>query len=97
LWLYKNLLELRKSNSALSIGDYFPLPSQNDIIAYVRKTEGQRMMIILNLSNKPCTYSTDKFEFKGKIALDSNLRKVGQKAEFPVELEGNEGIIFSFD
>jgi alpha-glucosidase len=93
LWLYKRLLELRKSNPVLETGDYLPLPSDQTILAYVRQHGTQRLMVILNLGDKPAMFTNTKFAFASEIVLDSNLKKIGKKVRFPIELEANEGIV----
>ena len=44
LMLYRRLIELRRAEPALSVGDYAPLPSgDEDLIAYLRKAGNRRL------------------------------------------------------
>ena len=55
---YKTLLGLRKSTSALAVdAAYTKLVSSNDdaVFAYTREKDGKKVLVILNLSNKPQT------------------------------------------
>ncbi|OYY22714.1 MAG: 1,4-alpha-glucan branching protein [Sphingobacteriia bacterium 35-40-8] len=51
---FKNLLALRKSNKALSLGETFVLPSNHsdEIMGYIRKYGQQVVLVLLNLSDK---------------------------------------------
>nr|WP_294905659.1 alpha-amylase family glycosyl hydrolase [uncultured Lacibacter sp.] len=55
---YKTLLGLRKSTPALAVdAAYTKLTSSNDdaVFAYTREKDGKKVLVILNLSNKPQT------------------------------------------
>jgi glycosidase len=63
---YKMLLSLRKSNPALAVdAAYEKLESSNDdaVYAYVRSKNGKRVLVVLNLSAAPQT-----FTLKGSVA-----------------------------
>ena len=51
---YKTLLELRKTNAAITEGETFILPSENDgqLMAYLRRKNGRVVLVLLNLSNQ---------------------------------------------
>jgi alpha-glucosidase len=50
LSLYRALLALRKRESALSVGDYEPADVSESVLAYERRYNRQRLLIILNFS-----------------------------------------------
>ena len=52
LTLYHRLIELRRAEPALSVGDFAPLPGDDDLMAYIRKTDERRLLVVLNLSPK---------------------------------------------
>jgi alpha-glucosidase len=53
---YKQLLQVRKSNPALIEGEYIPLDtSAKDYFAFLRKSEEQTILVILNFSEKRLT------------------------------------------
>jgi len=71
-FFYKNLLLLRKQNPALAVdASYKKILSSNDdaIFAFIREKDNRKVLVILNLSNKPQT-TTLKAEIKG---LPENL------------------------
>ena len=50
---YKQLLQVRKSNPALIEGEYIPLDtSARDYFAFLRKSEEQTILVLLNFSEK---------------------------------------------
>jgi alpha-glucosidase len=50
LSFYRALLALRKRESALSVGDYEPADVSESVLAYERRCNRQRLLIILNFS-----------------------------------------------
>jgi oligo-1,6-glucosidase/alpha-glucosidase len=53
LVLYRNLLALRRSHEALSIGDFAPVDAAPDVLAYERSHGAERLLVALNLSDEP--------------------------------------------
>ena len=53
LGLYHRLIQLRRMEPALSVGDYSALPSGDDVMAYVRKVADRRLLIVLNFGAQP--------------------------------------------
>ena len=53
---YKSMITLRVSNEALKYGEFAPVYSNKQVIAYTRTIQGdEQYAIILNFSNKPAT------------------------------------------
>ena len=51
--LYRDLLALRRSSPALSLGDYVEVAAADGVLAYERRLGGERMLAALNLTNQP--------------------------------------------
>ena len=51
---YTTLLHVGRTNKAISLGETFILPSNNDdaLFSFMRKSENDCILVILNLSNK---------------------------------------------
>jgi len=65
---YKTLLNLRHTNPALSASvPYQRITTDNDqhLLAYVRESKGHKVIVVLNLSNQPSTFSMDQDILKG--------------------------------
>lgn len=57
---YRRLLHLRRQTPALIAGDYQPLhQTATDYLAFLRQTEGQTCLVVLNMSAQSCTLSFD--------------------------------------
>jgi alpha-glucosidase len=53
LSLYRNLIALRRSEPALTKGDYVPVAAPDDILAFERRHNGRRVLVALNLGHSP--------------------------------------------
>ncbi len=51
--LYRALLRLRRSHPALAIGDIAVLPSQPDVLQYLRRQDDETLLVALNLGGRP--------------------------------------------
>jgi glycosidase len=57
LWLYKNLLELRRNHDSLHRGSYRSLDAPEGVLAYERSSNSEIARIALNFSDQPCDVS----------------------------------------
>ena len=73
LTLYRRLIELRRAEPALSVGDFGPLPGDDDLMAYIRKTDERRLLVVLNLSPKPKSFSISDLQCGGSLLLSTYL------------------------
>ena len=53
LTLYRDLLALRRRTPALSVGDYASAEADTDVLAFERGHDGDRLLVVLNLSASP--------------------------------------------
>lgn len=92
LTLYKQLIELRRKEPALSIGDYIPVPATGDVLAYSRKHLETNLLIVLNLGNQEQAFKPEHFILKGDVILATYPNSKEQLAD-AVTLKANEGLI----
>lgn len=52
LTLYRRLLALRRQQASLSVGDVAVIEADEDVLQYVRRHDGERLLVALNLSSK---------------------------------------------
>ncbi|OUM00666.1 alpha-amylase family glycosyl hydrolase [Variovorax sp. JS1663] len=57
LTLYRRLIALRRAQPALNRGDYEALQSETDVLAYARRYEGQRLVVLLNFGTSATAVS----------------------------------------
>lgn len=92
LTLYRALLALRRSTAALSIGDYAAAGADENVLAYERRYENDRLLVMLNLSSQPRRW-----------ILPSNTHEAGLLASTvpppsePGILRPNEGLILRLE
>ncbi len=96
LSLYRRLLELRRQHSALSIGLYRPLPSDADVIAYVREHGEERFLCVLNLGHRPQSFSLENVG-GGEIVAGSERGREGQRVSGWLRLTGDDGVVVKLD
>jgi alpha-glucosidase len=94
LSLYRRLLQMRRSHVALSIGRYEPLAATGDLLAYVRYTENERLLIALNLGARPCPIALEALRGAGRTLLSTYLDRDDEvMPTAPIALRANEGVI----
>ncbi|MCC6804636.1 MAG: alpha-amylase [Anaerolineae bacterium] len=87
LMLCKRLIDLRRSDEALSLGNYQSLDAPDGVFAFAR---GGRYAIALNF-----TGDVQRVPLSGEIVLSTHLDRDGAVDNF--ELRPNEGVILSGD
>lgn len=70
-YYYKSLIELRKTKACLSQGTFQPLTAPDEIFAFERILDEQRILVVLNLSDKEVPYQLPK-QYEDKTILLSN-------------------------
>jgi alpha-glucosidase len=93
LRLYQELLKLRRAHRALSMGNYAQLAADGDLLAYVRETPDERMLVVLNLGSHPGALSFDSLGCSGRVLLSSFLDRNNEKLAGTVDLRPAEGVI----
>ncbi len=74
----KNLAVFRKNSSALSVGKTLQYIPKDDIYVYFRYTDKQRVMCIVNSSDKPVELKTERFS-KGLAGKTKGYDVIGKK------------------
>jgi alpha-glucosidase len=93
LMLYRRLLELRRSHPALAVGDYEPITAAGDLLAYVRQSHDQRILIALNFGAAPCALSFNSIAASGRALLSTHMDRADDLCLGEVSLRANEGLI----
>jgi alpha-glucosidase len=94
LTLYRRLIELRRSEQALSIGDYVSVPKVGDLLSYRRQFDKQRrFLIILNFGSAPAAFQNPAVPQRGTVALSTHLDRDGERFGGRIALRGDEGVV----
>ena len=91
--LYKALVDLRKRLPQLTSGDYAPVAAEGDLLLYRRQSDGNAVMIALNLGADPVSIASDAIGLGVEILLSTFLDREAEKVEGALDLRGNEGVI----
>jgi alpha-glucosidase len=93
LTLYQRLIELRRAEPALSVGEFAPLPADGDLMAYVRKLNQRRLLIVLNFGAKAQSFSIADLQCRGSLLLTTHLDRSREELSEKLDLRANEGAI----
>ena len=92
LTLTRALLELRRREPALSVGDWAPLVAEDHVLAYARTWGERRFVVALNLGLRP---GSSAGTISGRIALSTHPGRTGRRIEDRLELAGDEAVIIA--
>ena len=93
LSLYRALLALRAKHRALSVGAYVAVAMTGDLVAYIRRTEGDSLLIALNLGGDPYALSLTSLQLTGRTILSTYLDRVDEARVGILSLRAHEGVI----
>jgi alpha-glucosidase len=93
LTLYHRLIELRRAEPALSVGEFAPLPAGDDLMAYVRKLNERRLLIVLNFSGRAQSFNLSELQCRGSLLLTTHLDHDREELLDRLELRPDEGLI----
>jgi hypothetical protein len=54
--LHRRLIALRREHGALTAGRYLPLTPAAGMVAFIRETQAERLLVALNLASVPATW-----------------------------------------
>jgi alpha-glucosidase len=91
--LYRRLIQMRRAEPALAVGDFAPVPADGNLMAYVRKADRRRLLIVLNLGPQPQTFNTSDLEAPASLLLSTHLDRNREERVDPLELRPDEGVI----
>lgn len=96
LQLHRKLLHLRTKEPALHVGDYYPLSSGGDILAFLRKFEEDEFLIVLNLGTSEEAFEPD-LEWKGTVVICSHGEHEGENLKNRVKVPANRGLLIKLN
>jgi alpha-glucosidase len=94
LTLVRQLLALRRSSPALTMGDYADVASSApDVFSFTRTHGDERILVLLNFSHAPRVFTMDPAPGTAQVALSTMPGRSVQVDLANVELAPNEGLI----
>jgi alpha-glucosidase len=93
LSLYRRLIALRQSESALAVGDYAPHEVAPPLLGYVRRYHDQAFLVLLNFSSQPQEHHQEK-QYSGAIESSTiDVQPEGRRLDGSIILRPHEGIL----
>jgi alpha-glucosidase len=93
LSLHRALIDLRRREPALAVGDYAPIVSEGPVLAYLRERGGRRFLIALNLGEEPARLIVPERPGSGEIVLSTHLDRADDSVADALDLRADEGVI----
>ncbi len=94
LSLTRALLELRRREPALAIGDFAPFEVEGDALAYARTAGARRLVVILNLEPRPKTIRW-RADLGGRVELSTHPEGNGRPVGDQIELAADEAVVIA--
>jgi len=91
--LHRRLIALRRRHPALQVGSYRPLAAEGDLLAFVRETESERILVALNFGADSATVKLPSDNVKGRLLLSSFCDRSDERVADALDLRGNEGVV----
>ncbi|HEX6911393.1 MAG TPA: alpha-amylase family glycosyl hydrolase [Longimicrobium sp.] len=89
LALHRALLDLRRREPALHVGEWTPVDADGPVLAYLRTHGTTRFLVALNLGAEPASLD---FDGSGSVVLGT-LAGAAEHIDGTVDLRGDEGLI----
>ena len=89
LQLYRNLIELRRSNPTLVSGELQSVTAEKNVLSYERTDDKQRFIVLLNISLDPVTMTVEA----GTVLASTCLDRVGQEVCGLIDMRASEGLV----
>ncbi|WP_317164247.1 hypothetical protein [Pontibacter pudoricolor] len=87
------MIWLRREERALGIGDYIPVQTKGDLLAYRREHNNTSLLIVLNLGDEDTSFTQAPACMKGRIIPDTNLKRKGELVHGRQPVKANEGLV----
>lgn len=91
LALYRRLIELRRQEPALSVGNYLPVPTGGDVVAFLRELNERRFLVVLNLG--PRSRLLQLPGHSGRVVVATDRLREGESVSGRVPLLGDDGLV----
>jgi alpha-glucosidase len=96
LSLNKRLMQLRRREKSLSIGEYIPVSAPGDLLSYIRKSDtGRPVLMALNMASEPARFAYR--EARGNVLLSTHMDRREERVDGHIGLRANEGVMIGLD
>jgi alpha-glucosidase len=96
LSLTRALLEMRRREPALCLGDWAPLALEGDVLAYRRSRDGRCFVVVLNLTHEPKAIRFRE-DLTGQVVFATHPGRIDQRIQERAQLESDEAQIIALE
>jgi alpha-glucosidase len=91
--LYKRLIALRRGSAALTAGAYGSIAADGNVLSYMRKADGERVLVVLNFGANAAQHRlpADSGPWLVRLSTVRDWRQASVTTAIP--LQGHEGVI----
>ena len=98
LSLFRRLIDLRSTAPALTIGSHRSLDAGSDeVVAYLRETSEQRMLVVLNLGSSAQTLNLTAAGTLADVVCSTHLDRTERVDLTQLALRPDEGVVLALD
>jgi alpha-glucosidase len=97
LSLYRSLLDLRRRHTALSVGGYQAVAASGDVLGFIRCTQDERFLVVLNLGPHAADFSLEAADRTATALLSTYLDRQIAMTHTHLSLRPNEGVILALE
>jgi alpha-glucosidase len=95
LSLYRCLLDVRKRHPALSVGGYQAVAASGNLLSYIRYTQNERLLVVLNLGRHPVDFPLRSAGRAAGVLLSTYLDQRAAMTPTHLSLRPDEGVILT--
>jgi alpha-glucosidase len=96
LSLSRRLMQLRRREKSLSIGEYIPVSASGDLLSYIRKSKnGRPILVALNMASEPTKFTYN--EAQGNVLLSTHMDRREERFAGRIGLRADEGVMIGLD
>jgi alpha-glucosidase len=96
LALTRALLELRRREPSISLGDWAPLAVEGDVLAYIRCQDSRRFAVVLNFESVPKAVRFGE-DLGGRIVFSTHPGRIGYTVGDRTDLRADEAVIIALE
>jgi alpha-glucosidase len=94
LSLHRALLKLRRKRPALALGNYERVPTVGDCLAFIRRSEKERLLVALNFAKEPLALKLPGEFVNGRVLLSTMMERGGNASD-EIALRPMEGVVLA--
>jgi alpha-glucosidase len=90
--LYRELMAVRRKTACLTQGDYHPMRTINDVLAYRRRLGQEEILVLLNIAQEPRRWN---WQGQGSCLLSTDPLRERGPVDGALQLDASEGLIIA--